>query len=143
RYRGIKKLRAWPYYERSASKSHKRCYLIYCCRASSPQSLSSTEHFKQKIRNLVAAIVTNTVQDYFSVRQLSAIVFPTTAGDKRVAQMRKWTLEVLTEVKAPAELMTLFLFTAPAPSLTPSALFLTPLWLTPIPSYPPVSLFGV
>ena len=98
--------------------------------------------FKQKIRTLLQAIITQKAQEYFSVRQFSAIVFPTTAGEKRVEQMRKWTFDVLTEEKAPEEIMTLFLFTFMSPDVDPATLFLTPVWRTPLSSYPPVSLFG-
>jgi Replication-relaxation len=89
------------------------------------------DHFKQKIRKIVAALRSNMAQDYFHVPRIAAVAFPTTAGQKRVEQMRKWSMEVLTELHVATEISDLFLFSPFTPALLPKQIFQEPVWTTP------------
>lgn len=67
--------------------------------------------FKDKLVRILAALQSGKMQEHFHFKTLSGVTFATSAGEKRVAQMQKWTMELVGELKLKRETTELFLFT--------------------------------
>ncbi len=100
------------------------------------------DRFKGKIRRIVAAILSGKMQEYFGIKHLSAVLFPTTAGNRRVEQMRKWVIEILTDLHAKPDLVEMFLLAPFTASMTHQQVWFDPLWVTPLKEQTPISLLG-
>ncbi len=64
---------------------------------------------KDKVRGLVAAVLSGAVKEYFGV-QIENICFMTSAGSERMETLRKWTMDALTTLRVKPEIRDLFVF---------------------------------
>jgi hypothetical protein len=103
----------------------------YCLWVEMDRGTEAVEPFKDKIVRIAGAIQSGVVQDYFGIKQVSAVAFATTAGNNRVKQIQKWTLEVLGEKHTPPGVVDLFVFAIFSSTLPPRDVFLEPIWITP------------
>lgn len=95
--------------------------------------------FKQKLRGILHIIESGKYAEVFGTRFVK-VLFPTTGGDDRVKNMRKWARDVFSITHEKGEVSEMFLFTALPPhaknpdmvgSLDPVALFTQPVWYAP------------
>src|SRR5579884_3300088 len=90
----------------------------------------SSKKFKRKIRGLLAVVFSNQYEELFHTKAVT-IAFATTALGTRLATMRSWVKQELTQLQKLAE-SSLFLFTKlPEGDLDPKTLFLAPTWYLP------------
>ncbi len=98
--------------------------------------------FKEKIVKILAAIKSGECQQYFHEEHIDHIVFATTAGETRVEQMRKWTMEQLAELHVKPDTRDLFVFSAYQPGSDPTQVFFTPVWRLPLKEKAPIPLLA-
>jgi Replication-relaxation len=101
------------------------------------RSTEQEQHFKRRIRVYIEAIEGGIIQQRFGVRKVT-VAFPTFEGEKRLHQMRQWTLEELG--REPWEIGSVFAF-ASLPEKPTGRVSLETCWYLPYPE-PPFALLG-
>lgn len=114
----------------------------YCIWVEVDRGTEALEAFKDKIVRIAGSVQSGVVHEYFGIKQVSAVAFATTAGNKRVREMQKWTLEVLEEKHAPPAIVDLFVFASFSSTQTANEVFFEPVWITPQKDIIPARLLG-
>jgi len=113
----------------SGQKTRRDCFLVELDRGT-----ESAEKFRRKIRSYLTAHEQEKLTGHFHTRQLT-IIFPTTAGARRVEKMRQLTRLELGDTKEDSYRNRMFKFVAVPPlmqqPIDPKTLFCTPAWLSP------------
>lgn len=65
---------------------------------------------KDKVRAIVAAILSGAVKEYFDIPKIENVCFITSAGADRVETLRKWTMEALASLHVKPGMRDLFVF---------------------------------
>lgn len=90
----------------------------------------AVKQFKRKIRGIITAVLSPQYEILFNTKAVT-IAFATTANGTRLANMRLWVKQELTQLGKQAE-SSLFLFTKlPEGELDPRNVFLAPVWYLP------------
>lgn len=63
-----------------------------------------------KVRAIVAAILSGAVKEYFDIPKIENVCFITSAGSDRVETLRKWTMEALASLHVKSGMRDLFVF---------------------------------
>lgn len=103
-----------------------------------------TEHqvaFRKRIRSYIIMLRTNAHQEHFGAKTVT-IAFTTFEGQKRLADMRRWTVEELKATNEPSSIGLNFFFTNQPKPPDPRYLWLEPCWFPPS-GEQPLSLLGV
>lgn len=109
----------------------RACFLVELDRAN-----NSNAKFKKKIQDIITCFDQGKLTAHFNAKKLT-ILFPTTAGERRVEQMRDLTRQALKELGITGEVYKTQMFHfAAVPPLTsdqpdPKTLFCSPVWTTP------------
>lgn len=113
----------------SEQKTKRFCFLVELDRGT-----ERDEKFRQKIRNYLTAHEQEKLTTHFRTKQLT-IIFPTTAGARRVEKMRYLTRLELGDTKEDSYRNQMFKFAAVPPLMQQpqdsKTLFCTPAWLAP------------
>jgi hypothetical protein len=102
----------------------------------------SVKPFKEKIVKILSAIKSGECQKYFAIEHIDNIVFATTAGENRVEQMRKWTMEQLAALHVKPETRDMFVFSSYRPGADPQEVFFEPRWQLPLKEAAKIALLG-
>jgi len=109
-------------------KIRQYAYLIELDRGTAAE-----RYFKEKIEKIYMSIKQGVAFEYFGVKRISGVLFPTVAGANRVLWMQKHAMEKLTELHASPEMIALFLFGIQPHDgrIDIQETFFTPWWIEP------------
>lgn len=97
------------------------------------------KQFKRKVQAIATIMQAGVYETVFQAK-VAQVAFVTTAGKKRMEQMRTWTREACSSSLELAK--TLFRFTALPEVIDPLVVFCTPVWYTAFAEREPVALLG-